>query len=151
MRKLRSVLLLSSLLSLFSAPYSGPLWAQESPQPELAGRLREILRQYESNITALKSRIAELESQLSDSEARSTTLLADLSASRRELSSLTSQYERLATQLDEYRTQLEASKRQTMNSLDSLTASMASLRLQNLVQGSGILVLVAAVIVLLVR
>jgi predicted nuclease with TOPRIM domain len=137
---------------LFLSLCSLPAWSQESPQPELAARLREILQQYETNIAALKSRIAELETQLSDSEARSTSLLADLSASRQELSSLIDRYERLETRLDEYRIQFEASKRLTMSSLDSLTVSMASLKAQNLIQGSGIaLVLVAAVVLLFRR
>lgn len=141
-----------ALLAAFFVSLCSPLAsAQESPQPELAERLRGILRQYESNIAGLKSRIAELESRLSDSEERSTSLLSDLSASRQALSSLTDQYERLETQLGEYRSQLEASRRQTMSSLDSLTASMAALRTRNILQSSGIVVLLVAAGMLLAR
>jgi chromosome segregation ATPase len=128
-----------------------PVFSQESMPPELAGRLREILRQYESNIASLKSRIAELEAQLKSSEEKSTALLADLSESRQELSNLTSRYEQLAMLLEEYRTQLEASKRQTMNSLDSLTVSMASLKTQNVIQGSGLFIAIVMLALLLAR
>jgi len=147
MRVGRFVLLLAFSLSLFSRP----AWSQESPQPELAERLRAILRQYESNIADLKSRIAELESRLSDSEARSTSLLEDLRASRAELSSLTEQYERLATRLDEYRIQLEDSRRLTSNSLGSLTVSMGTLRTQALIQSSGIALALIAMLFLIFR
>jgi len=147
MRVGRFAFLLAFSLSLFSRP----AWPQESPQPELAERLREILRQYESNIADLKSRIEELESLLSDSEARSTSLLEDLRASRAELSSLTEQYERLATRLDEYRIQLEDSRRLTSNSLGSLTVSMGTLRTQALIQSSGMALALIAMLFLIFR
>ena len=128
-----------------------PASPQESGQPELAGRLREILRQYESNIDVLRNRITELERQLSDSEARSTSLLADLRASREALSSLTLQYEQLARRLDEYRNQLEVSRLRTESSLGSLTASMAALRARSLLGGSGLVLVLLGVILLLAR
>ena len=144
------------ILLLFFFPFL--LFSQELNYSTIVPQLKMILQQYETNIQNLKTRITELETRLKESENLSSSLMidipllkAELSESKLQLTTLTNQSNLLNNQLQDYQKQLEISKQLTMNSLNSLQKSILSLKLQNLLMSSGIIVTIILLTISLLK
>jgi septal ring factor EnvC (AmiA/AmiB activator) len=142
----------------FALVFSCYLSAQAASTISPVERLREILKEYETSTTELKSRIATLERQLTDSLQNSTQLTDNIPILKNQLSELKAQLIDLTNQssivngqLDKFQERLETSRKQTENSLRSLQSSLDSQRTWGWVQTSVMAALAVGVAILLFK